>query len=262
MPGILSSHSVLSGRGVLSGKGILSGSGILTRAGGWVDPLAGITFALRLQTHRGDGVPLGLYQDAACTVPATEDGDPVGGWRDELSGSGLVAEQSVSTKRPTLRFAGGIPVLEFDGVDDWLDIGFWGGQQVYSAAIKSNTPNWSTYYSIVDTCDFEINTRWGLFESGDNTWHSNQYFPVAVRYNGVEASSSLTLYPCPDPSAWNVITAKTYPTIPVVRRGIFQLQMDYFGDGRMVSLAIHDGNPAIDSAGVIATENYFASLAP
>lgn len=97
----------------------LISSGVL---GGWRDSLAGIPFALRLQTHRGDNIPLGLYQDAACTIPAVTDGDPVGGWRDEISGSGLVAVQSISTQRPTLRFRSGVPVLEFDGVDDFLSL--------------------------------------------------------------------------------------------------------------------------------------------
>jgi hypothetical protein len=87
---------------------------------GWVDPLAGLPFALRLQTHRGDGIPLGLYQDTACTIPATADGHPVAAWRDELSASGLVAIQSVTTKQPKLQFVSGKPVLRFDGIDDFL----------------------------------------------------------------------------------------------------------------------------------------------
>lgn len=86
----------------------------------WVDPLAAYTFALRLQTHRGDGVPVGLFQDAAGTVPATADGDPVGCWKDVLGAGLLSATQSVSTQRPTLRFRSGIPTLAFDGVDDFL----------------------------------------------------------------------------------------------------------------------------------------------
>lgn len=86
----------------------------------WVDPLAGYTFALRLQTHRGDGVPLGLFQDAAGTIPAMVDGDPVGCWKDRISGSGLQAVQATATMRPTLRFSGGLPYVSFDGVDDSL----------------------------------------------------------------------------------------------------------------------------------------------
>lgn len=84
----------------------------------WVDPLAGYTFVLRLQTHRGDGVPYGLFQDAAGTVPATSDGHPVGCWKDLISGSGLAAVQANAPKRPTLRFSSGLPFVSFDGVDD------------------------------------------------------------------------------------------------------------------------------------------------
>lgn len=89
-------------------------------SGGAVDPLAGITFALRLQTHLGDNVPFGLYQDTACTVKATADGNPVAAWRDELSGSGLIASQSNAMQQPKLRFRSGVPVVTFDGVDDVL----------------------------------------------------------------------------------------------------------------------------------------------
>jgi hypothetical protein len=86
------------------------------------DPLAGISLTIRLQTHRGDGVPLGLYQDTACTIPAINDGHSIAAWRDELSDSGLTAVQSVSTKRPTLKFVSGKPVVRFDGVDDYLSV--------------------------------------------------------------------------------------------------------------------------------------------
>ncbi|RYD33658.1 MAG: hypothetical protein EOP87_10615 [Verrucomicrobiaceae bacterium] len=97
----------------------------MERAAGYLhsldaDPLAGMAFSLRLQTHRGDGIPLGLYQDVSCTAPAMAEGDLIAAWRDELSGSGLVAVQEVSSKRPTLRFVSGKPVLEFDGSDDFL----------------------------------------------------------------------------------------------------------------------------------------------
>jgi hypothetical protein len=84
------------------------------------DPFSDFDFTFRLQTHNGDRVPLGLYQDAACTIPAIADGDPVGGWRDELSESGIVLSQSSATKRPILRFIFDTPVLEFDGIDDFL----------------------------------------------------------------------------------------------------------------------------------------------
>jgi hypothetical protein len=83
------------------------------------DTLAGISFALRLQTHKGDKIPFSMYQDTACTIPATLAGEKVKGWKDELSGSGLIATQTDSTKAPTLQFsAGGVPVLLYDNVND------------------------------------------------------------------------------------------------------------------------------------------------
>lgn len=86
-----------------------------------VDPLAPFPWAVRLQTHiPGSNTPLGLYQDVACTIPCTMDGDPVAAWRDKLSTSGVIATQSSSQRQPILVFVGGVPTILFDGVDDCL----------------------------------------------------------------------------------------------------------------------------------------------
>lgn len=102
------------------------------------DPLAALSFTLRLQTHRGDNVPIGLYKDTACTDPATADGDSIAAWRDELSGSGKVATQSNSMFRPTLRFVGGKPFVRSDGVDDHLLITLTAaaGNRSFAVALK------------------------------------------------------------------------------------------------------------------------------
>jgi primosomal replication protein N len=121
MSGILTPHSRLQRRGILRNTGVLTRSGVIRRDHA-ADPLERIPFSLRLQTHRGSGVPLGLYKDTSCTIPATSDGDAIAAWRDEISGSGLVAVQGVTTKRPILRFVSGLPALEFDGVDDHLTL--------------------------------------------------------------------------------------------------------------------------------------------
>ncbi len=71
---------------------------------------------VRLQTHMGDNVPVGLFQDAALTTPATEEGDRVGGWRDMWvpSDAAFVAvTQTDNALRPTLTFVGGVPHLYF-----------------------------------------------------------------------------------------------------------------------------------------------------
>ncbi len=78
------------------------------------DPLANVSFALRLQTHRGNGVPFGLYQDTACTIPATTEGQLIAAWRDELSDSGIVATQETEGNRPALARVRGKWCLKFE----------------------------------------------------------------------------------------------------------------------------------------------------
>jgi hypothetical protein len=62
-----------------------------------------------------------MYQDSAGTIPVVSDGDPVGRVEDK-SGNGNHATQTVSTSRPVYRTNGSTHWLEFDGVDDYLDI--------------------------------------------------------------------------------------------------------------------------------------------
>lgn len=63
----------------------------------------------------------GLFQDAAGTIPATADADPVGLWKDQ-SGNVRDVSQVTSTKRPLLKLAiqNGRNVLRWDGTDDFL----------------------------------------------------------------------------------------------------------------------------------------------
>lgn len=152
MSGIFSDSGIFRSSGIFSGDGIFSRGGVFD-APSFVDPLAGIPFVLRLQTHRGDGVPLGLYQDNDALIPATADGDPVAVWRDELSGSGIIAVQSVSTKRPVLKFVGGTPVVRFDGIDDFLSA---------SAVVPGSV-------QMVSRADFQpvstnVMARWGEYD--------------------------------------------------------------------------------------------------
>lgn len=84
------------------------------------DPLAGIDFSARWQSHRGNDVPLGFYSDDAGTIPAVEF-DAVAAWRDY--GNLRMATQGDPDKRPLLMFDGnGHPYLDFDGIDDVLDV--------------------------------------------------------------------------------------------------------------------------------------------
>jgi hypothetical protein len=63
-----------------------------------------------------------MFQDSAGTTPAAVD-SPVGLLRDK-SGKGNHASQATASKRPTLRQAGALYYLEFDGTDDMLQAAF------------------------------------------------------------------------------------------------------------------------------------------
>ena len=246
MPGILLPHPNLRRGGIIRSTRMLSRSGIITRDDE-TDPLAGIPFSLRLQTHGGEvsGVihsllvsgagddsvnglyymdgsfdgrtsfshtsgdshiiwfsgwapvpvwllnttsgpayinlnntdlppeeewqdaggggpapfitviehkrlaPLGLYKDTTCTIPATNEGDLIAGWRDEISGSGLVAVQDVSTKRPSLRFVAGRPVVRFDGVDDVLQTTIQAPDDAFSYAASGGFRGTGIYPALI-----------------------------------------------------------------------------------------------------------------
>lgn len=62
-----------------------------------------------------------LFQDAAMTTPAQADDDRVGGWKDK-SGNSRHFTQATADKRGTLKTGvlNGLPVVRFDGVDDYL----------------------------------------------------------------------------------------------------------------------------------------------
>lgn len=214
-----------------------------------VDPLSGIPSLIDLRTHKGNKVPFGIASGA---------NSPNSLW------SGMVgsATQAVETKQFLTKFEGdGTPYLNADGVDDWMSIGNVGGQVTYTALIKSNTANWNSYYSICDHVSGADTDRWGLFESGSDHWHSNVWFPAGVRYNGVEAANTPTLFPCPDPAIWNVITVRTYaaPGTPI-ERGLMQMGQTYFGNARIIAFFIHDGDPTTEQ--IEAVEAYHETLKP
>lgn len=58
---------------------------------------------------------VGTFQDAAMTIPATDDTDPVGGWADQ-SGQGNHETQATASKRPILQLneVNGKPAILFD----------------------------------------------------------------------------------------------------------------------------------------------------
>lgn len=98
--------------------------GIVSYTNGPTDPLAGVTFALRLQTHvQGSNTPVGLFKDTACTIPATTAGDLIKGWKDVLGTSALAVIQATDANCPTLQFSSGVPVVRFDGLAQFMALG-------------------------------------------------------------------------------------------------------------------------------------------
>ncbi len=66
-----------------------------------------------------------LYQDAAGTVPVTAVGQPIGKILDK-SGNGYHATQPITASRPTLIYENGMYGLQFDGIDDYLNLPYMG----------------------------------------------------------------------------------------------------------------------------------------
>lgn len=67
----------------------------------------------------------GLYQErtgASATTPASADADPVGSWLDQSGQANHITAAS-DARRPALKLAiqNGLPVVRFDGVDDYLN---------------------------------------------------------------------------------------------------------------------------------------------
>lgn len=133
------------------------------------DPLSEFPWHPRLQMHQGTDAVIGLYEDDACTIPAT-DGSTVGGFRDELGDSGVVFAQSNPDKRPTLFLLEGLPVLYFDGVDDELTSGVFDTEiQTIFLVAMANPAGFARALSYGETRD------WGGFGSGSKwAWFSNQ----------------------------------------------------------------------------------------
>jgi hypothetical protein len=151
------------------------------------DPLAGFNFAVRLQTHNGDGVPLGLYQDISCTTPATQDFDTIAAWRDELSESGVTLTQEDPDKQPILRILTGVPAVEFDGIDDVLEGAITGiGNALTTCVAGQSAESWDSAFcdlssdGLTNFCSamfiasgsniFRVNTSDASF-SHNNAWH-------------------------------------------------------------------------------------------
>jgi len=162
------------------------------------DPLAGIPFYLRMQTHAiGSTAVVGLYADTACTVAitdaqATTGGVKVAAWRDDLGTGSIVFSQSDPSKQPTVyRLANGNPVLRFSGSPCLLQ---WGSaasplsvslDNVTKFVRASVTPHASTYGQGTVIVAGASGT------TGSNEWMSAGSFQVGAMDNGFKGGTAL-----------------------------------------------------------------------
>lgn len=116
-----------------------------------------------------------LFQDAAGTVPVTAVGQPVGRISD-LSGNGHHATQAITASRPTLIYENGMYGLEFDGVDDFMNLPYLGLYANGSA-------------SIVCAIDSVTQATDGHFISERSTASANQKYILSRRVanDGIDA---------------------------------------------------------------------------
>lgn len=66
---------------------------------------------------------MGTFQDrtgAGATTPADDNGEPVGTWQDQSGSGAHLIQITDDSYRPTLVTGGTLPVVRFDGVDNWL----------------------------------------------------------------------------------------------------------------------------------------------
>lgn len=183
------------------------------------DPLAAYSFMLRLQCCAGFGVapyaPLGLWKDTSMTIPATSDGDLVAAFADVLGASGLVALQSNSSLRPTLRFTGSIPWLEY-GVGDYMAIP---GVDLYALGLV----NISSVFSAVNVGSTNSTHRLYSWNDGNSVnvfglWH--QYFGTDYLDQGDLTSNGRISGSVSSAGAWEVVSALiTGSTGTVYRNG-------------------------------------------
>lgn len=171
---------------------------------------------------------------------------------------GEATQPTASFQYQTLVEAG-TPFLRADGVDDWMSIGSFGGQQVYTVLMKTRGGG-VEYGPIESSAGYSPPDYWSSFSTTDGTFGNVDAYPVAVRAGGVALGGVGAVIPNWD--EWTVLTVKTKAGGGGATRGIGQRSSAYFGPIDIIAVAIHTGNPAIGAAQIIATEAYFETLKP
>lgn len=153
------------------------------------DPLAGIPFTVRIETHNGE-TPLGLWKDEAKTIPATANADVIAVISGEFSSGAITLSQSTSGDRGTFLFQSRRPTVLFDGVNDFYDANNdqAGREQIFLLVNIKNTGSTqvifdgvSNYHEIYNTGG-NLNIYAGAVLSGGSI--SDGWHVIMLDFNG------------------------------------------------------------------------------
>lgn len=133
-----------------------------------------------------------LWLDAADASTITTVNGAVSQWNDK-SGNGRNATQSTAGARPLLTTVGGYPVIQFDGVDDWMNIAasFFpsgvpsGVSFIIAAVVKENNGGFG---GVISSNIGLQNTGCGLLINSNRTY---SFFPSIATSNSTGTSKSV-----------------------------------------------------------------------
>lgn len=124
-----------------------------------------------LQLWFDASVSSSLFQDSGLTTPASADGDPVGGWKDQSSNAYNMT-QATSGKRGTLKLNvyNGKPAVRFDGVSQYIDI-------AHASAGNMDTNTYTIFY-VLATQDRTKAAQgiYNTFDSGGSNCKGGPYW--------------------------------------------------------------------------------------
>ena len=154
----------------------------------------------------GGGIPAGLEAHFDASVGITESGGVVQSWTDQ-SASGNNASLGSGAPALAANELNGLPVVQFRGNDDWLDLtSQFQARQIYTV-FRSPNATFSTYGSVFGSVT-EGMGRTFIFQTGQTYMHSNPY-PIALKKDGTSLSGNFNLAPIDEYMLLTVNTA--YP---------------------------------------------------
>jgi hypothetical protein len=163
-------------------------------------------------------------------IAGKADGDPISQW-DDLSGHGQNAVQVTGSKQPTYKTAiqNGLPVVRFDGVDDFMQATGVNVAQPDTIFAVAKTSTLGTFVNVLDgQTTRQAISKWNtdvLAVHGGTTdvvtsqaWNSTTFHLVSYIPNGASSqvwfdSASVTLGSNPGTANLNLLNVGTYNTL-------------------------------------------------